>query len=140
MQALLALAGRGRAWALLAATLAPLSAGCTSVSSSDDGDGVRPEASCAYVVEYDSRRYLGREETDVPVGKSLGGATRAACDDTPGDGDDGEGPALMTAFAVRGVDPRVAIAVAEDTDEYRLVVADTVKELPPELKKVTDRP
>ena len=139
MKALLPLAGRGRAWALLAAALAPLSAGCTSESSSDDGDGARPAPSCAYVVEYDGRTYLGREETDVPLGKSLGGATRPACDDTPGGGDDGEGPALMTAFAVRGVDPGIAIAVAEDTGAYRLVVADTVKELPPELKKVTDR-
>jgi hypothetical protein len=132
---------RAPAWGLLAATVASLSVGCTSESSSDDGDGARPAPSCAYVVEYDGRRYLGRGETDVPVGKSVGHATRPACDDTPGDGDgdDGEGPALMTAFAVRGVDPGVAIAVAEDTDHYRLVVADTVEELPPELKKLTDR-
>ncbi|MFH9889048.1 DUF6281 family protein [Streptomyces luteogriseus] len=121
-------------WALLAASLAPLAMGCTEEPSG----GAAPEASCAYVVEYDGRRYLGRAETDVPVGKSLGAATRAGCDDTPGDGDDGEGPALMTAFAVRGVDPGVAIAVAEDTDAYRLVVADTVKELPPELRQLTD--
>ncbi|MEU6913027.1 DUF6281 family protein [Streptomyces olindensis] len=136
MKASLPRTGRGPAWALLAAALAPLSAGCTSTPSGDDA---RPEASCAYVVEYDSRTYLGREETDVPVGKSLGAATRAGCDDTPGDGDDGEAPALMTAFALPGVDPAVAIAVAEDTDAYRLVVADTVKELPPELRKLTDR-
>jgi hypothetical protein len=125
---------------LLAATLASLSVGCTSVSSPDDDiDGARPAPSCAYVIEYDGRTYLGREETHVPVGKSLGAATRPACDDTPGDGDEGEGPALMTAFAVRGVDPAVAVAVAEDPGEYRLVVADTVKELPPELRKVTER-
>lgn len=128
--------GRGPAWALLAAALTPLSSGCTPTPP---GDGARPEASCAYVVEYDSRTYLGREETDVPVGKSLGAATRAGCDDTPGDGDDGEGPALMTAFALPGIDPAVAIAVAEDTDAYRLAVADTVRELPPELRKLTDR-
>ncbi|MEU2265235.1 DUF6281 family protein [Streptomyces olindensis] len=136
MKASLPRTGRGPTWALLAAALAPLSAGCTSTPPGDDA---RPEASCAYVVEYDSRTYLGREETDVPVGKSLGSATRPACDDTPGDGDDGEAPALMTAFALPGVDPAVAIAVAEDTDAYRLVVADTVKELPPELRKLTDR-
>ncbi|KUN90651.1 hypothetical protein AQJ84_39085 [Streptomyces resistomycificus] len=124
---------------MLAGSLVSLSVGCTSVSSSDDGDSARPAPSCAYVVDYDGRSYLGRGETDVPVGKSLGSATRQACDDTPGDGDDGEGPALMTAFAVRGVDPAVAIAVAEDTDAYRLVVADGVEELPPELEKVTDR-
>ncbi|NEE12627.1 hypothetical protein G3M58_40005 [Streptomyces sp. SID7499] len=123
---------------LLAAALASLSVGCTSVSSPDDDtDGARSAPSCAYVVEYDGRTYLGRAETDVPVGKSLGAATRPACDDTPGDGDDGEGPALMTAFAVRGVDPAVAVAVAEDPGEYRLVVADSVRELPPELRKVT---
>ncbi|MFF7310246.1 DUF6281 family protein [Streptomyces sp. NPDC008137] len=120
---------------LLAATAAALSVGCASAPPDD----AAPAPSCAYVVEYDNRRYLGRGETDVPVEESLGAATRPACDDTPGDGDDGEGPALMTAFAVRGVDPAVAIAVAEDTDAYRLVVADTVEELPPELRKVIDR-
>ncbi|MFJ8593244.1 DUF6281 family protein [Streptomyces sp. NPDC093598] len=140
MKASLPLVDRGPVGALLAAALLSLSVGCTSVSSSDDDtDGARPEASCAYVVEYDGRSYLGREETGIPVGKSLGAATRQACDDTPGDGDDGEGPALMTAFTVQGVDPGVAVAVAEDTDQYRLVVADTVKDLPPELKKLTDR-
>ncbi|MEU3085691.1 DUF6281 family protein [Streptomyces massasporeus] len=124
---------------LLAAALVSLSVGCTSVSSPDDDtDSARPAPSCAYVVEYDGRTYLGRAETDVPVGKSLGAATRPACDDTPGDADEGEGPALMTAFAVRGVDPAVAVAVAEDPGEYRLVVADSVKELPPELRKVTE--
>ncbi|MFJ5730025.1 DUF6281 family protein [Streptomyces paradoxus] len=137
MKASLPRASRGPAWALLAAAaLAPLSVSCTS-SSSGDGDA-RPAPSCAYVIEYDGRRYLGREETDVPVGKSLGSVTRPACDDTPGDGDDGEGPALMTAFTVRGVDPSVAVAVAENPGEYRLVVADTVKELPAELRRLTD--
>ncbi|MFF8399402.1 DUF6281 family protein [Streptomyces sp. NPDC016172] len=115
---------------LLAATLASLSVGCTSVSSDDDTDGARPEASCAYVVEYDGRTYLGREETDVPVGKSLGAATRPACDDTPGDGDEGEGPALMTAYAVKGIDPSVAIAVAEAPGRSRLVLVDTATDLP----------
>ncbi|MFJ5997968.1 DUF6281 family protein [Streptomyces sp. NPDC092370] len=129
-------AGQGPARALLAAVLLPLSVGCTVVST--DGGG-RAEASCAYVVEYGDRRYLGRAETDVPVGEPLGSATRPGCDDTPGDGDEGEGPALMTAFAVRGVDPAVAVAVAEDPGEYRLVVAESVKELPPELRKITGR-
>ncbi|GAB2876361.1 hypothetical protein GCM10027074_50490 [Streptomyces deserti] len=127
----------GPAWALLAATAASLCAACTSVSD-DEGD-VRTAPSCAYVVEYDSRRYLGRGETDLPVGESLGGATRPACDDTPGDGDDGEGPTLTTAFAVRGVDPSVAIAVAENPGEYRLAVVDHVEELPPELKKLIEK-
>ncbi|GAB2721284.1 DUF6281 family protein [Streptomyces bullii] len=136
MKALPARGGRGPAWALVAATVASLSVGCTSQSGDEPGEAA---ASCAYVVDHDGRRYLGREETAIPVGESLGGATRAACDDTPGDGDDGEGPVLMTAFTVRGVDPAVAIAVAEDTDRFRLVVADSLKELPPELKKLTDR-
>ncbi|MFF6875309.1 MULTISPECIES: DUF6281 family protein [unclassified Streptomyces] len=125
----------GPARALLAVTLLSLSVGCTAASPDDEA---QPQASCAYVIEYDSRRYLGREVTDVPVGESLGSATRPACDDTPGDGDDGEGPVLMTAFALRGVDPAVAIAVAEDPGAYRLAVADSVKELPPALRKMTD--
>ncbi|MFF6917811.1 DUF6281 family protein [Streptomyces sp. NPDC012466] len=114
---------------LLVATLASLSVGCTSVSSDGDTDGARPEASCAYVVAYDGRTYLAREETDVPVGESLGAATRPACDDTPGDGDEGEGRALMTAYAVKGIDPGVAIAVAEAPGRNRLVLVDTVTDL-----------
>ncbi|MET9395065.1 DUF6281 family protein [Streptomyces sp. NPDC006624] len=121
-------------WAV--AVLVPLTAGCAP--SSPDADA-RPAPSCAYVVEYDGRTYLGREETGVPVGRSLGSATRPACDDTPGDGDDGEGPVLTTAFAVPGVDPAVAVAVAEDTGAHRLVVAESVDRLPPELRKLTDR-
>ncbi|MFF8230456.1 DUF6281 family protein [Streptomyces caelestis] len=127
---------RALVWGLPAAAVVSLSVGCTSPSSPDDGG--QAEASCAYIVEYDNRRYVGRGET-VPVAESLGAATRPACDDTPSDGDDGEGPALMTAFALKGVDPSVAIAVAEDTDRYRLVVADDLKGLPPELKKLIDR-
>ncbi|MFE6200099.1 DUF6281 family protein [Streptomyces sp. NPDC057838] len=122
-------------WSLpVVAAVAPLSAGCSP--SPPDG-GARPAPSCAYVVEYDGRTYLGREETDVPLGRSLGPATRPACDDTPGDGDDGEGPAPTAAFAVRGVDPAVAVAVAEGTGAYRLVVAESAGELPPALRKLT---
>jgi hypothetical protein len=122
-------------WALpVAAVVVPLGAGC---APSPD-DGAQAEASCAYVVEYDGRRYLGWEEATVPLGRSLGPATRPACDDTPGDGDDGEGPVPTTAFAVRGVDPAVAVAVAEDTDTYRLVVAESVEDLSPELRKPTE--
>ncbi|MGW0496766.1 DUF6281 family protein [Streptomyces sp. NPDC003007] len=127
---------QGPSRALLAAALLSLSVGCTAAST--DGGG-RADASCAYVIEYDKRRYVARAETDVPVGEPLGSAIRPACDDTPGDGDDGERPAQVTAFAVRGVDPAVAVAVAEDPGEYRLVVAESVKGLPPELRKVLDR-
>ncbi|MDN0200574.1 DUF6281 family protein [Streptomyces sp. S.PNR 29] len=132
MKALPLRGGRCPAWVLLATAL---SAACTSVP--DGGGDAAP--SCAYVVEYDSRRYMGWAETDLPVGESLGGATRPACDDTPDDGDDGEGPTLTTAFAVRGVDPNIAIAVAEDPGEYRLAVVDHVKELPPELRKLIEQ-
>ncbi|MGV9502062.1 DUF6281 family protein [Streptomyces sp. NPDC003642] len=123
-------------WApAVAAVAAALSAGCAP--SSPDG-GAQPAPSCAYVVEYDGRTYLGREETTVPLGRSLGPATRPACDDTPGDGDDGEGPVATTAYAVRGVDPAVAVAVAEDGGTHRLVVAESVEDLPPELRKLTE--
>ncbi|MEV5437819.1 DUF6281 family protein [Streptomyces sp. NPDC052682] len=126
---------RGPAWALPAATAAALCAACTSAP--DDGGQAAP--SCAYVVEYDSRRYLGHGETGLPVGEPLGRATRPACDDTPGDGDDGEGPTLTTAFALRGVDPGIAIAVAEAPGEYRLAVVDHLGELPPGLRKLIEQ-
>lgn len=123
-------------WAVRAVVaVAALSAGC---APSPEG-GARAEASCAYVVEYDGRRYVDRAGTGVPVGQRLGTATLPACDDTPNVGDDGEGPASVTAFAVRGVDPAVAVAVAED-GTYRLVVADSDRKLPPELQKLLDGP
>ncbi|MGW5616752.1 DUF6281 family protein [Streptomyces sp. NPDC003877] len=130
-------AGRGTWAPALVAVAAALSAGC---APSSPDDVARPAPSCAYVVEYDGRTYLGGEETTVPLGRSLGPATRPACDDTPGDGDDGEGPVPTTAFAVRGVDPAVAVAVAEDTGTYRLVVAESVEDLPPVLRKPTEGP
>ncbi|WP_309098072.1 DUF6281 family protein [Streptomyces sp.] len=124
-------------WALpVTAVVVLLSTGC---APSSPDDGAQPEASCAYVVEYDGRTYLGGTETSVPLGRPLGPATVPACDDTPGDGD-GEGPVLTTAFAVRGVDPAVAVAVAEGTDAHRLVVASHVEDLPPGLRKPTGRP
>ncbi|MEV5357288.1 DUF6281 family protein [Streptomyces sp. NPDC052693] len=116
---------------------AALSAGCAP--SSPDGVA-RAAPSCAYVVEYDGRRYLDWEETTVPLGRSLGSTTRPACDDTPGDGDDGEGPVATTAFAVPGVDPAVAVAVAEGAGTHRLVVAESVEHLPPGLRKLTEGP
>ncbi|MFH9015972.1 DUF6281 family protein [Streptomyces sp. NPDC017943] len=121
-------------WAL--AAVAALSAACAPSPES----GAQAEASCAYVVDYDGRRYVDRVATDVPVGQRLGTATRPVCDDTPGDGDDGEGPAPVTAFAVRGVDPAVAVAVAEEPGAYRLVVADSGEQLPPRLSRLLERP
>lgn len=124
--------------AVLAVAAAPLVAGCAP--SPSPAGGAQPEASCAYVVEYGGRSYLGGEETEVPVGEPLGTATLPACDDTPNDGGDGQGPVSVTAFTVRGVDPAVAVAVAEDAGTYRLVVADSDQKLPPELRKLLDGP
>jgi hypothetical protein len=120
---------------VLVAVAATVSVGCSS--GSGDGDG--GAASCAYVVEYENRTYLGRGETDIPVEDVLGTATKPACDDTPDDDSDGEtAPTSLTAYAVQGVDPSVAIAVGEAPGDVRLALVDTLKKLPPEVKKVID--
>ncbi|GAA2422075.1 DUF6281 family protein [Streptomyces glaucus] len=119
--------GSRTAWALPAVVAAAVSAGCASPPGGSGGAG----SSCAYVVEYDGRRYLGGEETDAPLGEPIGTATLLACDDTPGDGDDGAGPRPLAAYAVEGVDPGVAVAVAEGPGDVRLVTAGSATASPP---------
>ncbi|MEV5432855.1 DUF6281 family protein [Streptomyces sp. NPDC052701] len=124
--------GSGPVRALPAAVAVLLSAGCTAVADGAAG----PVSSCAYVVEYDGRRYLGGEEIDAPAGKAIGTATRPGCDDTPGDSGEGDPPTPVTVHAVEGVDPRVALAVAEAPGDVRLVTADSVREPPPEVRRL----
>ncbi|MGX1887796.1 DUF6281 family protein [Streptomyces sp. NPDC055287] len=122
-------------WMLLAAATATLSVGCAS-SSSDNGDSA---SSCAFLVEYEKRRYVGTDNTDISVGEELGAATRPPCDDTPNDDSDGRTKASSTtAYAVEGVDPILAVAVGDAPGDVRLVVIDSDKELPPEIKKLID--
>ncbi|MGW6736110.1 DUF6281 family protein [Streptomyces sp. NPDC055013] len=94
---------------LMAALLVTAAVGCTEAG----GAGGAAEASCAYVVTYANRSYLNVANTDFTVGKKLGTATIPACDDTPNDPPDAIGEQRITAYAVEGTHPAVAIAVGD---------------------------
>ncbi|MFI8193035.1 DUF6281 family protein [Streptomyces sp. NPDC085946] len=124
---------RRTALAVLPAVIAAaVTAGCAEPAGETAGSA----PSCAYVVEYDGRRYLGRDGTGLPVGEPLGSAVRPACDDTPNDPDPGDRRTRVTAHAVEGVDPSVALAVAEAPGDFLLVTADSLTTLPPELRRL----
>jgi hypothetical protein len=76
------------------------------------GEGAS-ESSCAYLVTYKGRAYLGTEEGDFTVGGKLGTATVPSCDDTPGDGEAGEPETTTTVYAVEGKDPADLVAVGD---------------------------
>ncbi|MFE5923769.1 DUF6281 family protein [Streptomyces sp. NPDC056468] len=97
---------------LMAALLVTAAVGCTEAGGAAEGGGAA-EASCAYVVTYANRSYLDVANTDFTVGKKLGTATIPACDDTPNDPPDAIGEQRITAYAVEGMDPAVAIAVGD---------------------------
>ncbi len=93
-------------WTLLAAVTVTASVACTSSSG-----GVESASSCAFLVDYETRRYSEVANVDFTVGEKLGTATHPPCDDTPNNDDDGSTATPTTAYEVEGLDPGVAIAV-----------------------------
>ncbi|MFB7248282.1 hypothetical protein CW362_19385 [Streptomyces populi] len=128
----------GSAWALLTVVLVTTSVACTaSGTSDDDGDSA---SSCAYRVEYENRTYTGAEAKGFAPGDKLGTATLPACDDTPDDDNDGQAtPTSTTAYAIKGVDPGIAIALKESSDDVIFINLDSDTELP-EIKKLIQGP
>ncbi|MFE2533582.1 DUF6281 family protein [Streptomyces sp. NPDC059371] len=123
----------GRAWAPLAAILVTTSAACTASSSSDGGSSA---SSCAYRVEYEDHTYSGAEAKGFTLGDKLGAATLPPCDDTSGDDNDGRATAASaTAYAIKGVDPGIAIALKGSSDDVIFVNVGSDTELP-EIKKL----
>ncbi|MPY46279.1 hypothetical protein FNH04_42160 [Streptomyces phyllanthi] len=106
--------------------------GCTAVS---DGGS----ASCAIVVTYEGRTYQDIGAVDVPVETTgeLGRATHPPCNDTGGEEDDEESWE-SPAYAVKGVDPTVAIAVGGSPEDATLVAVDEVEDLPAEVRELLD--
>ncbi|MGW2523983.1 DUF6281 family protein [Streptomyces sp. NPDC001617] len=86
-------------------------------SAVECGGAGASEASCAYLVKYGNREYLGADKADFKVGGKLGTATIPACDDTPNDGDDGVPEQKTGAYTVEGTDPAEAIAVGDTPRE-----------------------
>ncbi|MET9731447.1 DUF6281 family protein [Streptomyces sp. NPDC006458] len=116
------------AWGLLMVTLA----GCTV-----GGGGGEGEASCVHLVMYQGRRYVGHAPGDVEVGERLGAAVRPGCDDTGGYPDDpGTPDERVTAYAIQGVDPALAIVLDPVAPDVVLVAWESGATLPVELRGV----
>lgn len=102
---------------IMTSLLLAAAVGCT-----ESGDaGGAAEASCAYLVTYDSRTYLDVANVDFTVGEKLGAATTLSCDDTPNSPGDTVPERRITAYAVEGMDPAVAIAVGDTPAEATLM-------------------
>jgi Family of unknown function (DUF6281) len=125
----MSLIGRSAGVALTAVILMSVVA-CSSGNSSGEGSS----AVCEYRVAYQGRIYREVANMDVTVGKKLGSATVPACDDTGGN-EKGEQEAV-TAYAVNGVSPDIAVAVGDSPDETRLVAEYSGTKLPAEVKKL----
>ncbi|MET7847279.1 DUF6281 family protein [Streptomyces avermitilis] len=134
MKAVLPAGRTGTVGMLLAAATFAVSVACTSSSDSDGGESA---SLCAFLVDYKNRTYSDVANVDFTVGDKLGPATLPPCDDTPNDDDDGRTtPSSITAYAVEGLDPSIAIAVGDEPGDARLVVVYSGKEIPPEVKKL----
>ena len=140
MKAALPIARTRSAWALPAVFLLAMSAACTPSDGSDDGGSA---SSCAYRVEYERHAYLGAEAKGFTIGERVGVALLPPCDDTPGNDSAGDdGPTTSTskaAYAIKGVDPGVAIALEESADDVIFVNIDSDKKLP-EIKELIQGP
>ncbi|MET7519986.1 DUF6281 family protein [Streptomyces sp. NPDC005480] len=86
--------------------VAALTTACTA-----QGGGGEAEGSCAIAALYGGRTYTQVANVDFTVGKALGPAEFPPCDDTPGNNDDAAEPEPTTAYAVDGLNPRIAIAM-----------------------------
>ncbi|MET9380317.1 DUF6281 family protein [Streptomyces sp. NPDC002928] len=134
MKAVLPVGRHGSVWALLAAVVVTTSAACT-VSDDDGGDKSAP--SCAYVIDYQNRRYSARESAEITVGDKLGAATIPSCEDSPNYDPDGRTPPSSTiAYAIEGVDPAVAISVSDASKDIIFVNVESDEDLPPEVSRL----
>lgn len=85
------------------------------------------------------RVYLGAEAKGFTVGDKLGAAILPPCDDSPSDDSDGKtAPTSTTAYAIKGVDPSIALALNEASDDIIVVNVDSDKKLS-EIKEMIRR-
>ncbi|MFB7110942.1 DUF6281 family protein [Streptomyces sp. NPDC056190] len=94
-------------------------------------------ADCPIAVTYGGRTYTQVANADFSVGDALGTAEIPPCNDTPGAGADTEGPEATTAYAVDGLDPRIAIAVRYTPEQVMLLAVQASGSLPPEVEDLT---
>ncbi|MFJ8949170.1 DUF6281 family protein [Streptomyces sp. NPDC102381] len=111
--------------------VAALTTGCTAQGGGGENAGL-----CAIAAKYEGRTYTQVANVDFTVGQVLGPAEFPPCDDTPNDGD-AAGPEPTTAYAVDGLNPRIAIAIRYTSDEVMLLAVQSGGSLPPEVKALT---
>ncbi|MFD3588273.1 DUF6281 family protein [Streptomyces sp. NPDC058683] len=125
MKTVLPIGRTGSVWTLLAAALVTMSVACSSSSG-----GGESTASCAYRVEYQDHMYAGAEGTGFTLGDKLGAATLPPCNDMPSEENDGQTtPTPTTAYAIEGVDPSIAIALKQASDDVIFVNVDSDRKL-----------
>jgi hypothetical protein len=113
--------------------VAVLTAACSA-----QGGGGEAGGSCAIAATYEGRTYTQVANVDFTVGDALGTAEFPPCNDTPNDNHDTEGPEPATAYAVDGLDPRIAIAVRyAPEDQVMLLAVEAGGSLPPEIEDLT---
>jgi len=117
---------------VIVTVVAVLTAACSA-----QGGGGEAEGDCAIAVTYGSRTYTEVANVDFRVGDALGTAEIPPCNDTPGAGDDTVGHERTTAYAVDGLDPRIAIAVRYTPDQVMLLAVQAGGGLPPEVEDLT---
>ncbi|MFF2998221.1 DUF6281 family protein [Streptomyces sp. NPDC057950] len=108
-----------------------------TTACSPQGGGGEAEGACAIEAMYGDRTYTQVANVDFTVGRALGLAEFPPCDDTPGHNDDAGAPEPTTAYAVDGLDPRIAIAMRYTSDEVMLLAVQPRGSLPPEVKALT---
>ncbi|MEV6703047.1 DUF6281 family protein [Streptomyces sp. NPDC051453] len=108
-----------------------------TTACSAQGGGGEAQGSCAIAALYGGRTYTQVVNVDFTVGKALGPAEFPPCNDTPGHNDDAARPEPTTAYAVDGLNPRIAIAMRYASDEVMLVAVQPGGSLPPEVKALT---
>ncbi|MFF1400966.1 DUF6281 family protein [Streptomyces sp. NPDC058287] len=112
--------------------VAALTTACSAQGGGGEGGG-----SCAIAAMYGGRTYTQVANVDFTAGKALGPAEFPPCNDTPGHNDDAAGPEPITAYAVNGLNPRIAIAVRYTSDEVMLLAVQPGGNLPAEVKALT---
>ncbi|MEU6848130.1 DUF6281 family protein [Streptomyces sp. NPDC046716] len=125
--------------AALAAAALIMSTSCAGAGTTESG----AEGSCAALLEYEGRTYLGHglypdDEGDsdgVRAGRRLGTGAIPGCDDTPTDDDQEATSEPVTVYAIEGVNPVHAVTVDHPTGGTLYVEQASKKSLP-ELRKL----
>jgi hypothetical protein len=123
---------RRLSWYSAGMVVAALATGCTAQGGGGEAAGL-----CAIAAEYEGRTYTQVANVDFTVGHVLGPAEFPPCDDTPNDGDAAWRPEPTTAYAVDGLNPRIALAIRYTSDEVMLLAVQPGGNLPPEVKNLT---